>query len=172
MNLLTRLKKSNIKLTDTVAIKKFLFGRYVEVLGTDAAPGTTGNNTHGFNVGRRFTLTSTLNYYPHQANLDASSINDVGSGMTSGIYLSNLKLINDKVTATDFNAEMQLIEEQEKELKESKIKIKTILKYMQENELTEFDESVYQVYQVLKRIKSSGSDIDKATEISKLLKKD
>ncbi len=166
MNLLTRLKKSNIKLTDLAAVKKFLVGKYVEILGTE------NNNSHGYNTGRKFLLTKNIIYYANNVNLDLSSLNDVGSLMNNYIFLSNLKLINDKVTAADFNAEVELINEQQKELLSQKAKVKEILKYMQENELTEFDEDVYQVYKILKKIKGSGSDIEKATEIANLLKKD
>ncbi len=169
MNLLTRLKKSNIKLTDIEGVKKFLIGKYVEILGSDPVAGY--NNPHGYIKGTKFNLSSAFNYVANQ-NLELSSLNDVSKGYPNFIFLQNLKLINDKVTAVDFNTEIELIDQQEKELKCQKLKVREILKYMQENELTEFDEDVYQVYKVLKRIKGSGSDIEKATEISKLLKKD
>jgi hypothetical protein len=170
MNLLTKIKRSNIKLTDAAAIKAFLVGKKVKIIGADPAKNTTGINSHGLQIGKEWTISQNVGVYVNISNAEAIYIIDGVSGSGNGIYLSNIKLLNSGITPNDFIAEIQLLEEEEKKLKESKQKAKDIIKFMQENEIGEFDEDVYEVYKVIKKIKT-GTDIEKAIEISKLLKK-
>lgn len=173
MNLLTRVKKSNIQLTNAAGIKQMLVGKKVEIIGNSGPNGVAGGNTHGLQIGKQWTLTSALVVAVNGANPEFCYITDAsGCGSGGGIYLHNIKLIGGGlITVNDFNAEIQLIEEQEKALKADKQKAKDIIKFMQENEIGEFDEKVYEIYKVIKKLKSGTTDIEKAIEVAKLLEK-
>ncbi len=169
MNLLTRLKKSDIKLNNAQAIKQFLIGKKVEILGADAAPGTSGLNSHGLSKGKTWTISNNCTFNIN-TNLEAIYLVDSASGTSSGIYLCNIKFVGGgSITVNDFNAEIELLEEEEKRIKADKQKAKDIIKFMQENEIGEFDEKVYNIYKVIKKLKSGTSDIEKAIEVAKLI---
>ncbi len=168
-NLLNLLKKSGISLVDVNAIKKFIVGKNVEVCGNSTPNGgAPGSNTHSLPIGKKVTISNNVLIYINQGTPEMLYIVDpVGTSVNAGIYLTNLKA---KTTARNFNEELEQLEKEEKDLKERRTRAKEIIKYMQENELEEFDENVYDVYKVIKKIKT-GTDIEKAIEISKLLKK-
>lgn len=89
--------------------------------------------------------------------------------MPNYVFLWNLKLIS-KQTINDFNDELLELEIEEEMIKEKRKNIKEVIKFMQENEVGEFDEDVYAVFKTIKKCKTSKTDIEKATEISRLLK--
>ncbi len=163
MTLREKIKSQGLELTNTIGVRNFLMGRTVEITGS------SDGNIHSYAIGRRFKLTNNLQYSQTMHDPNMSSINDTGSGMGNFVFLHNLKLIGAS-TIADFNEELKELEIEEEIIKERRKNIREITKFMQENEVGNFDEDVYAVFKTIKKCKTSKSDIEKATEIAKLLK--
>lgn len=168
-NLLQKLKLSNINIGNSQQVRAFLIGKTVEVIGNTGFNNQPNGNPHGIQLGKKFKLTQNFQYNS-DGNLDYSSLCDPGIGMQNYVFLHNLKLIHNS-TVNDFNDELVQLEIEEEIIKEKRKNIKEIIKFMQENEVGEFDEDVYTVFKTIKKCKASRSDIEKATEIAQLLKK-
>lgn len=165
-NLLETIKKSGINYTDTNQVRNFLIGREVEVIGYAGANQSINGNPHGVNLGTRVKLS---NAFQLAVNSDLSSLCDINNKIPSYIFFHNLRLVTPK-TVKDFNEDLEELDVETEIIEEKKKEIKEIIKFMQENEVGNFDEDVYKIFKVIKKFKSSKNDIEKALEISKLLK--
>lgn len=169
-NLLERLKKSDVNIGNAQQVRAFLTGKEVEIIGHIGMNGAVNGNPHGLVIGTKIKLTSQFQYAANAGNLDYSSLCDQQNKMPNHVFLHNLKLVS-KSTVNDFNEELVELDIEEEMIKEKRRNVKEIIKFMQENEVGEFDEDVYAVFKTIKKCKASRSDIEKATEIAQLLKK-
>lgn len=168
-NLLEKLKKSNINLSNSNEVRQFLVGKTVEIIGFDGVNNQVNGNPHGVPLKTKIKLTPQFQYAANTGNADYSSLCDVNNKIPNYIFLWNLKLVT-KETINDFNDELLELEIEEEIIKDRRKNIKEVIKFMQENEVGEFDEDIYAVFKTIKKCKTSKTDIEKATEIAKLLK--
>ena len=157
MTVVEYLKKN--KVTSVADAKEIMIGKKVKILATTTAYGKKGES---------FTINNWSN--PNNSSItDSTNISMLSHLPSTYMYLKNVEIIETHtISGLKEEISKSLAEigklNAEIEMYENKIK------FMEENDLKEFDEDEFKVYHVLCQLKKKGSDIDKAKAIAKLIK--
>ena len=157
MNVQEFLTSKSVTVTDQVSVLKVLKGKKVRVIGNGAGHNLPMNSIFTVDMANCGGTNHTGTFY----RLDAKS--------SYSVMLTDIEMCN--LTKEDMQASKKYLDEKISEMQKEKLLLDSQIAFMQDNNLEEYDEDLFKVNEVLKKLDDvTLTGIERAKVIASIIK--